>query len=288
MQKPELRPLGIGETVDVSIKLYLRNAGTLLGIVAVAVLPVYILFILILISVAPEGAVIEGDQILMPTQADLDAFNRVLLGFILLSVLASMLAAGAAFKAVADAYLGGKPGIGDSLRYAGGRLHSLLWVSLLYVICLAVGFILLIVPGIYLMVALSVSVPALILEGHKGTKALGRSRDLIKGRWWPTAGVYFLGLVLVPIVVGVILGFIFGAAIPETESVTSFLFLQGTQEALIDIISAPLQAAVITVLYFDLRVRKEGFDLQLLAERMDSGPGATGQMGPGQPSPPNA
>ena len=40
MQRPELRPLGVGETVDVSLKLYLRHAGTLLGIAAVMIIPV--------------------------------------------------------------------------------------------------------------------------------------------------------------------------------------------------------------------------------------------------------
>lgn len=289
MQKPELRPLGVGETVDVSLKLYLRNAGTLLGIVAVMVVPIYILFELILISTVPDNAVVRDGLIIMPTQADLDAFNRVLLGFVVISVLAAMLAAGAAFKAVADAYLGEKPSIGDSLRFAGRRLHSLLWLSILYALILVVGFVALVIPGIYLMVALSVSVPVLILEGLKGSKALGRSRDLVKGRWWPTFGAYILGLILVPIVVGVILGFIFEAVVPETESVTSFLALQGTQEAIVDILSAPLQAAVLTVVYFDLRVRKEGFDLQLLAERIGTtGPGGAGQTGPGQPPPPTA
>jgi hypothetical protein len=36
-------------------------------------------------------------------------------------------------------------------------------------------------------------------------------------------------------------------------------------------ISTPLQAALLTVLYFDLRVRKEGFDLELLAREMGAG-----------------
>ncbi|MDQ3954522.1 MAG: hypothetical protein M3285_03115 [Actinomycetota bacterium] len=289
MQRPELRPLGVGETVDVSLKLYLRHAATLLGIAAVMIIPVYIIFNLILISMAPDDAIVRDGLILMPLQSDADAFNRVLLGFVVISVLAAMLATGAAFKAVADAYLGDKPSIGDSLRFAGSRLHSLIWLSILYALLVIVGLVALIIPGIYLAVAFCVAVPALILEGHKGSKALGRSRDLVKDRWWPTLGAFILGLVLIPIVVGVILGFVFEAAIPETESVTSFLALQATQEAIIDVFSAPLQAAVLTVIYFDLRVRKEGFDLQLLAERMGStGPGSAGEPGPGQPPPPTA
>lgn len=141
MQRPELRPLGVGETVDVSLKLYLRHAGTLLGIAAVMIIPVYIVFNLILISMAPDEAVVRDGLILMPLQSDADAFNRVLLGFVLLSVVAAMLATGAAFKAVADAYLGDKPSIGDSLRFAGRRLHSLIWLSVLYAILVVIGLI---------------------------------------------------------------------------------------------------------------------------------------------------
>ena len=290
MQRPELRPLGIGETVDVSLKLYLRNAATLLGIAAVVVIPVYALFILIMMSVVPSEAVVRGDLILFPTQSDLDTFNRVLLGYIVVTVLAAMLATGAAFKAVASAYLGEKPRIGDSLSFAGRRLHSLLWVSILYALLIGIGFVLLIIPGIYLMVALSVAVPALILEGLKGRKALARSRELVKDRWWRSFGTYILGLIVIPIIFGVILGFIFEAAVPEATSVTAHLAQQGTQEAIIDLLSVPLQAAVLTVLYFDLRVRKEGFDLQLLAERVGTtGPGsvpARAQTTPEQPPPP--
>jgi hypothetical protein len=273
MQQPELRPLGVVEAVDVSLRLYLGNAAALLGIVAVAIVPVYIVFNLILISIVPADAVVDGNQIVFPTQADINTFNLALLGFVLLSALAAMLATGAAFKAVAAAYLGHQPSIGDSLRFAGKRLHSLVWLSIIYVLILLVGFVLLIVPGIYLMVALSVAVPVLIFEGSKGRMALERSRALVKDRWWPTFGTYALGLLLLPFLIGLALGLIFNLIVPSEMSVTTFLFLRGTQEALIDLIAAPLQAAVLTVVYFDLRVRKEGLDRQLLTQRVgDGGP----------------
>ena len=44
-----------------------------------------------------------------------------------------------------------------------------------------------IVPGIYLFVAFAVALPVLMSEGERGRKALGRSRALVRGRWWKTA-----------------------------------------------------------------------------------------------------
>jgi hypothetical protein len=41
-----------------------------------------------------------------------------------------------------------------------------------------------IVPGIYLGVRLAVSIQALVIEGRRGTQAMGRSWELVGGHWW--------------------------------------------------------------------------------------------------------
>ena len=51
------------------------------------------------------------------------------------------------------------------------------------------GLVLLIVPGVYLYVCFAVAMPVLLTEGLKGRHALGRSRRLVKGRFWRTFGV---------------------------------------------------------------------------------------------------
>jgi hypothetical protein len=134
---------------------------------------------------------------------------------------------------VSEAYLGEEADWRRSLRFALSRLRSLLWLAFLHAIVLAVGFVLCVVPGIYLYGALAVATPALLFEDARGTKALRRSRELVRTRWWSTAGALLAASILTAIVQGAV-------------------FL----------------AAVIVVLYFDLRVRKEGFDLFLLAQRM--------------------
>ena len=58
MQAPELRPLSIGEILDVAIKIYLRNAWTLFRVVLVVVAPVEIVSALIQASAASK---VNGD-----------------------------------------------------------------------------------------------------------------------------------------------------------------------------------------------------------------------------------
>ncbi len=212
----------------------------------------------------------------------------------LVGLVATLLASGAAFKAIADAYMGGAAAAGPSLRFASRRLLSILWVTVLSILLTVLGFVLLIVPGVYLAVALSVVVPVLMLEDRKGRKALGRSRELVKGRWWPTFGVFLLGLLIIPAIVEWIVGFIFQLLLlTEMDSVVGYVAVSAVGGMLASILATPLQAAVVAVLYFDLRVRKEGLDLQLLAERIggerpDPAFGAAGRTPPPGETPPDA
>ena len=115
-------------------------------------------------------------------------------------------ATGACFKAIADGYLGERADWRPALGYAARRLHSILWVTFLGGFLAVLGLVLLIIPGVYLYICFAVAVPVLLTEGMKGRQALGRSRRLVKGRWWPTFGVVVLGAILVGIVEGALAG----------------------------------------------------------------------------------
>jgi hypothetical protein len=266
---PELRPLSIGEILDVAIKIYLRNAWTLFRVVLVVVAPVEIVSALIQASAASNGSgITTSDGTTTVSSHDLALYLSAIGAATILGVVANTVATGASFKAVADAYLGEQPTWRSSLRFALARIHSILWITLLGGIATVIGFVFCIVPGIYLWIAFAVAVPALLTEGVKGTSALGRSRALVGGRWWGTFGVVLLGTILAGVVSGAI-GALAGLAAGSTDAntVTGFL-VRSVSGTLGSMISTPFTAAFVTVLYFDLRVRKEAFDLQLLAERI--------------------
>ena len=271
---PQLRPLGIGEILDVSLKIAWRNAGTFLRIVLFVVLPAQVLTSLVQVSAIPDyrpGGFFGGDTTWGDTtfsQGDESAAIGAFLVTTVISFLASQLATGACFKAVAEGYLGETPSWRASVRFALRRLLSILWIAILGGIVIGVGTILCILPGIYFWAAFAVALPVLMTEGLRGRRALSRSRQLVKGRWWKTFLLLFVAGLLASVVGGAV-----------TAAVASLSFVSRDDEALLFVVGAisgtagslvttPFKAAYTTVLYFDLRVRKEAFDLRLLAEQL--------------------
>ena len=273
---PQLRPLGVGEILDVGIKIYLRNALTLFKIVVFVVLPAQILVNLIEISALPSNVTLSsgsagplGGTFTQYGPVSRHDRNVLLIGFIsafVLQFVAGRFAQAGCFRAIADAYLGEEVGWRSSLRFALGRLPAIVWMTVLAGILTVLGFILLIVPGVYLYVAFTVAVPVLLVEGAGPWRALRRSRQLVRGRWLGTLGVSVVGSLLVSVVSLAISGLLVGVAFanPSRNTVTGFV-LNTLAATLGSMIATPAAAAFVTVLYIDLRVRKEGFDLLLLA-----------------------
>jgi hypothetical protein len=268
---PELRPLSIGEVLDVAIKIYWRHALTFFGVVLVVVAPIQLITSVVQVSAATDDNLNSRDAWLYGT--------GIVVAFIL-GFAAGTLATGACFKAVADAYLGEQPDWRTSLAFALRRVHSLIWVTVLVGVIAAVGLVFCIVPGIWLYISFAVAVPVLLTEGVKGRSALGRSRQLVKGRWWPTFGIVLLGTILAVIVSGVITGILAATSLSDPSNEILGVVTGTIGGTLSSMLTTPFQAAFITVLYFDLRVRKEGFDLQLLAERIGLAPRPEGELRP--------
>ena len=279
MDPAGLRPLGVGEVLDVAIKIYRARFSVLVKSVAVVLGPVFILSAIVRISIPVQDDLFDASQPSTTPEFDGDQFWAFLAGTVIIGLLAflgSQLATGACFKSVSGAYLDEQPDWKESLRFARSKLGALLWLSLLLVVLMVPAFLACIVPGLYLYVAWAVASPVLLLEDVRGWGALKRSRELVKGRFWPTVAVLLLMTVLTGIVQAIFLGIFVGLV-----SVSGNEVAQAAAEAVGQTASSalitPLSAAVLTVLYFDLRVRKEGFDLELLARRLGVEPGtATG------------
>jgi hypothetical protein len=262
---PELRPLGIGEILDVAIKITLRHWKTFVGLVVLTVAPVQLLVALIDMSVT-DGAFTTGETE-ATTQDDLDRLVGGTVLIIVLSFVSGVFSTAVAFRAVVEAYLGGRPHWKDSLRFVARRLHSLLWLALLAFVLLLIAALPCFIPAIWLGVAWVVAVPALLTEDVRGLKALTRSFRLVRGRWWPSFGLLLIGVLLV-IVIGGLVELAFTALFFVADTDLAIFLVNAVGGTLGNVITTPFVAAFITVLYVDLRVRKEGLDLQLLAERV--------------------
>jgi hypothetical protein len=277
MNAPALRPLGVGEILDVGIKIYWRNAWTLFRIVLFVVLPAEILVNVIQVSALPSGTTTHYTFGLGPsytTQGNVgngDA-STIAIAYgigVIINALAGRLAQAGCLRAVADAYLGEPVSWRSSLRFALRRLPAVVGLSILTSIFIGLGFIACVIPGIYLWGAFFVAVPALLVEGIRPFRALRRSRELVRGRWWGTFGVAIIGYLLVAVVGLALTGLVLGVAFasPSQNTLTGFV-LTVLATTLSAMLTTPAAAAFATVLYIDLRVRKEGFDLLLLARRL--------------------
>jgi hypothetical protein len=291
---PQLRPLSVGEVLDASFKVVRQSFGTLALCVLVVALPLHIIDTLILASTTENAFNLEastfGEQDVSTGTALAGSLLRAILNIVLLTI-----ASAACFRAVSGVYLGEHPTVQRSLAFGAGRVLPVIWLSILYAFGLIIPFLLLVLPGIWLAVAWSVSYPALLSEEIGGAAALQRSYRLVKGRWWPTFGAILVMYLIVLVIQG-ILGLLFGATLIaslDNEALAAVLYT--IVNTLSSLITLPLFAAVLTIIYFDLRVRKEGFDIHLLARNVGgSAPtspetvGSAMGLGGDAPSPPSS
>jgi len=251
MSVPVLRPLSLGEVLDVSFGLYRTRFGSLLAVsVACQLVPA-----LLRIYFGSLGTMFEN----LP----------LTLAYYTLAIVLSAVGVASSTFIVSEAYLGQETSATAALGRAFAMIGRIITVSMLTSLLIGLGFVLLIVPGVILLTGLILSTVVTVLETpDNSTKAMGRSWELTNGfRGKVFLTMFCVGLMLmVPTVtIGVIWGIVGVATGPVgavgMEVVTTLL----------SILVYPFFYVVLTVLYYDLRVRKEGFDLELLASQMAPG-----------------
>jgi hypothetical protein len=265
---PDLRPLSVGEIIDVAVKIWRRHFATLAKIVFVVVAPVEILSALVAASVSNSGGIdtVDAAGNSAVDGGKLAAFIAGMFTAQVLSGLAFLIASAAVLRAVSVAYLGGTPDWRDSLRAATSRLGPLIWLGFLMGAGLFLAALALFFPFIWLGVSWSIAFPALIAEGPRGADALRRSFHLVRGRWWSVFGALFLAFLL-QFFIGLVIGIPLSLLTANQDSSSAAALIISTLVSVASsVVTTPFMAAVLVLIYFDLRVRKEGFDLELLSQ----------------------
>jgi hypothetical protein len=267
-----LRPLSVGEILDAGIKVVTRHWKPLAGMIAILTGPLFVVYVLLLASIDKEllglSATFSTSSTSSTSSADFGTTEIVGFGLTYVLLFVTFLVAFVAcFKAVSDAWLGSTPSIRRSLRFALRRFWSAGVLGIVAGVVVVIGLFLCIAPGIWIAIAWSLSLPALLFERIGPFAALQRSFSLIKGRWWASFLVCVVGYLMVSIIGGVIQLGLEGIAEAATHDNTVVLAIaQVIGSTISAAVTYPYLAAVLTILYFDQRVRKEGFDLQLQAE----------------------
>ncbi|MGI8825577.1 MAG: hypothetical protein ACR2JC_08020 [Chloroflexota bacterium] len=240
-----LRPLSLGDLLDTTFALYRQNFALLAGIVAVLTVPQTLLGILF----DAIGGRIAGSLV-----TDLLAF------------LFSQLITGSLAIAISRRYLDESVTIEQAYATVGVTTFlSLLGGVILYALIVAVGFVFLIIPGIYLSIRLAFYPQGIVIERLGIFQAFARSGHLVKGTWWRVFGIlivlYLLTLFLELVAVAL--------ATKLVSAGGSGPHIVGTIiSAVVAILVQPVLLTGLTLLYYDLRIRKEGFDIEHLASHM--------------------
>jgi len=147
------------------------------------------------------------------------------------------------------------------------------------------GTIFLIVPGILALLATSLAVPALVLEDCSPTAAIGRSMDLTKGQWGRIFLIFAL-FILLSMVALLILEFPFSIAqailLKQGEQSSVLAALSQLGNSMASVLVGPLGTIAFALVYYDVRVRKEAFDLQVMMAALGPAtPGEPASIGPG-------
>jgi hypothetical protein len=146
--------------------------------------------------------------------------------------------------------------IGQSLQIGLGRAVPVVGVALLVSFAVGLATLLLIVPGLMVLCMYYVAVPVCVIE-HPGVMAsTRRSADLTRGYRWSIFGLILL-VTVVAAVVGAVLTRLGGGIVG--------LLLHFAWQ----IVSTAFGAVLVAVIYHDLRVAKEGIDIESLANVFD-------------------
>jgi hypothetical protein len=276
---PVLRQMEISDVIDAAIRLYRHNFAQLLGIAAIIYVPVMGLQTVVIVELMNAVQNIKGEQI---PWAQLSVLGAGLLGAMFLSAILVPLAEGACCIAVSELYLGRKITTVEAYRRVYPNLWRLIWTFFLVGLIVGgatiAGYILCLLPAIpaylYTYTILLFAWPIVVLEGTWGPDALRRSQYLVKDYFWRILGtIVILGIIAMVLSYAItfpvqMLCLVF---LGETRPMVAQAITQSIAMA-VTLLVRPVNIISIVLLYYDTRIRKEGFDLQVMAAALGHDP----------------
>lgn len=269
--KFEIGAMTVGDILDRGLKILLARLGTFYVISLLTLWP------LLLLQLAAPLLTMSGPTTAPDPAILLGGMGGVLGALVLLIVLAPIGTA-AVLHIIGQEYVDEPAGVGDSFRFALGRFLPLLGTSILYGLLMIVGYFACCVGAIYVAVFYGLFAQIVVMENLGGMDALNRSKDLVTGFGWRVFGLLIL-LVIITLMIQLTVTLPLRVVLPATETVqTQFgpqeklisypnFAIQTAVAFLISIVAQSYQSVCFTLLYFDLRIRKEGFDLELAARK---------------------
>lgn len=315
-----LRPLGLGDLYNGAFAVLRRNAGATLGasVLVSALAGLIPLLVSVLVGFSGETIDLEAESFDL-TDAQL---TRLLLlgGAFALGLLLDQVGQAIVTGMIAAVAVGAAQGRVFRMPEAWAATRGLRWR--LIALPLLIGLVSALALGLYIglwvaVIALSdgaalpvlfglvsvplaiagtvlafirltyVAVPALVIERIGVWAAFGRAARLSRGSFWRLFGISLLTAILVGIAGGIIGAPVsFGAQILASTSPEYAIAILIIGQVLGSILSSatttPFSSVVVSLQYLDLRIRNEGYDVELLAGAVGTAPAGGGvAAGPG-------
>jgi hypothetical protein len=240
---------GLGDILSAAFEIYKDNATNLILIVAIVVVPLqFISHFLSGVVFEPQKQTVTIGTVTV-TETAARSFGTgllVLLITLAIGIIITSALQAAIIRAAAQATVGDPVDVNESYRFGFAHFGGVLGASILVGIVVAIGIILLVIPGIIFATMLAVTIPVLVIERKGVTASMSRSWELVKGHFWHVLGTIVVAALIAGFVGGLI-GLIGG----------SNWFLAWIFGSIGQIIVAPFSAMVTVLLYLDLRTRSE-------------------------------
>lgn len=258
MNEPEQPKQALSDILESGARLALRHILAFLRITAPLILPVNALFIPIVVWLA------NSDD---SRQLAIGALVPVVVAY----VIAVVLSMGACVRAAAEAHRGAKPNARAAVEYVFRRPVPILCLTVLLLIAAVPALAMVVLPGatalgsfallllalafvsLWLSGTLAVALPAMLVEEKGIAASLRRSAELVRGRFMRALGTVVLGGILA-LFAGVLVAILVSVFSLGGENVILIVTLVGF--ALGELFVAPLFAAYLVVLYYDLCARE--------------------------------
>lgn len=248
---PMLRPMGLGELLDASFRLYRH-------------LFVPMVFVSIVTQALPLAL-----NVFVEAGGGLFAHPVAYLFAVLTAVVMGQIGIAASTFLVAEAYRGRSLTPRDAFVKARPFVGRLISAAMASGLVIFIGLIFLLVPGIILMCGLAIAAPALVLENQPtGTAGMRRSWQLTEGYRGKIFVAYLVAFLFISLP-GIALGaFTVVASDGGSIAIGAAVFL--AVQLLLQILAYPFLYVLTTLMYYDFRVRKEAYDLEELAASLSS------------------
>jgi hypothetical protein len=275
-----LRPRSATELVDATFQVFRREPLQFIVAVGIAYLP-----FLIIVPLVGSAALSAAGVSIAANQAAWSARNVGLSALVaVLAVVTYIFSAGTTTMLASDVYLGHAPDLGRAFVVTARRAPRLVGAIIVSGILMMVpfvpfalagvlgsaasviAFVLLCIVEAWIYATLIALRPAILLENVSIVRAISRSRQLSDG-----LRRHILASVVLVLLIN--LAFAIGASV--ASSFLGSQLLKAVLQFVVGVLVYPLVGIVQTLVYYDLRIRREGFDIEHLASSLDPSLGTT-------------